>query len=47
MRALADGLVDAGPLMTDTLRLYELPALLKELDNGKIQCEKVPVAPNG
>lgn len=47
MRALADGSVDAGPLVTGTVGLDELPALLEELDGGRTRHAKVLVAPNG
>ena len=47
MRALADGSVETGPLITGTAGLDELPALLEELDSGKTQHAKVLVAPNG
>jgi len=47
MRALADGSVETGPLITGTVGLDELPALLEELDSGKTQHAKVLVAPNG
>ncbi|WP_277958855.1 zinc-dependent alcohol dehydrogenase [Frigoribacterium faeni] len=47
MRALADGSVEAGPLITGTVGLDELPDLLVELDSGETQHAKVLVAPNG
>lgn len=47
MHALADGSVDAGPLIRGTVGLDELPALLQELDSGKTQHAKMLVAPNG
>lgn len=47
MRALADGSVDATPLITGTVGLDELPALLAELDGGATRHAKVLVAPNG
>lgn len=47
MRALADGSVEAGPLITGTVGLDELPGLLVELDSGETQHAKVLVAPNG
>jgi (R,R)-butanediol dehydrogenase/meso-butanediol dehydrogenase/diacetyl reductase len=47
MRSLADGSVDAGPLITGTVGLDELPALLAELDGRKNQHAKVLVGPNG
>jgi len=47
MRSLADGSVQAEPLITGTVGLDELPALLAELDGGKTRHAKVLVAPNG
>ncbi|NII52325.1 threonine dehydrogenase-like Zn-dependent dehydrogenase [Frigoribacterium endophyticum] len=47
MRALADGSVDAGPLIRGTVGLAELLALLEELDSGETPHAKVLVAPNG
>lgn len=47
MRALASGAVDAAPLITGTVGLDELPALLAELDGGATSHAKVLVAPNG
>lgn len=45
MRALADGSVDAEPLITGTVTLDELPDLLAELDSGNTRHAKVLVAP--
>jgi (R,R)-butanediol dehydrogenase / meso-butanediol dehydrogenase / diacetyl reductase len=47
MRALADGSVDAAPLITGIVDLDALPALLAELDSGKTRHAKVLVSPNG
>jgi (R,R)-butanediol dehydrogenase/meso-butanediol dehydrogenase/diacetyl reductase len=47
MRSLADGSVEAGPLITGTVGLDELPGLLVELDSGETEHAKVLVAPNG
>jgi (R,R)-butanediol dehydrogenase/meso-butanediol dehydrogenase/diacetyl reductase len=45
--AADDGSVDAGPLITGTVGLDDLPALLEEFDSGTTQHAKVLVAPNG
>jgi (R,R)-butanediol dehydrogenase/meso-butanediol dehydrogenase/diacetyl reductase len=45
MRALADGSVDVGPLVTGILSLDELPALLAELDGGGTQHAKALIEP--
>lgn len=47
MHALLDGAVDAGPLITGTVGLDELPGLLAQLDGGETRHAKVLVAPNG
>ncbi len=47
MRALADGAVEAGPLITGVITLDELPQLLNELEGGNTKHAKVLVAPNG
>jgi (R,R)-butanediol dehydrogenase/meso-butanediol dehydrogenase/diacetyl reductase len=45
MRALADGSVDVGPLVTGILSLDELPALLAELDGGRTRHAKALIEP--
>ena len=46
LRAMALGTIDPSPMVTDTISLEELPAMIERLKSPTTQC-KVLVAPNG